>query len=148
VIAHALLSVVQADTIVIRDAKTGAITAEVNIDAANSKFVHAGRALIIERKAPVMELRARKLQIPRVEFREASLEEVARGLRQPNPYSEEPPDSRPVINIVIIDQAKRKLSIDLRMEDVSMFGFFSTLAKKYGLTIAYDDHAIIVTDPK
>ena len=70
-IANAFLSFANADTIVIRDSKNGRIVAEVDIDASDSKFTHAGRTLTIERKAPLMELRARKRQLPKVAFRDA-----------------------------------------------------------------------------
>src|SRR2546421_700219 len=135
VIAAAFSNFVRADTIVIRDSENGRIVAEVDIDAQDSEFSHAGRTLTIERKAPTMELRARKLKIPRLQFREASLEEVARWLRQPSPAVEE--SSGPVINVVIVDHAKRKLLIDLDLKEVSLFDVWASLAKKYGLTIAY-----------
>ena len=132
----------------IRDAQNGTTVAEVNIDAADSKFIHAGRTLTIERKAPLMELRARKRQMPRVRFKDASLDEIARHLMWPGPFSEEPKETRPVINFVVNDQAKRKLLISIHLTDVSLYDLLASLAKKYGLTIAYDDHTITVTDPK
>jgi hypothetical protein len=138
VIASAVASLAQADTTV----------AEVNMDAADSRFIHADGPFAMERKAPVMELRARNLRLPRVNFRDASLEEVARHLRQPGPYSDEPVGAQSVINCVILDQAKRNLRIDLQLEDVSLHDFLASLARKYGLLVAYDDHAITVTDPK
>ena len=95
-----------------------------------------------------MELRARELKIPKLRFQQATLEEVARWLRHPSPMVEEPSKARPVINIVIVDHAKRKLLIDVLLDEVSLFDVWTFLAKKYGLTIAYDDHAITVTDPK
>jgi hypothetical protein len=149
VLATAISNLVQADTIVIRDSENGRIIAEVDIDAHDSKFSHAGRTLTIERKASTMELRARKLQIPKISFREASLDEVAWWLRQPSPAVDEPSGPRPaVINIVINDQAKRKLLIDLHLEEVSLFDVWASLARKYGLTITYDDRTVTVTDPK
>jgi len=149
VFANAVLSFAYADTIVIRDAKKGTKIAEVDIDAADAKFIHAGRTLRIERKAPVMELRARKLILPRVGFRDASLDDIATHLRLPNSMREEEPGgTRPVINFVVIDQAKRKLLIDIQLEEVSLHDLLASLAKKYGLIVTYDDYAIIVTDPK
>lgn len=137
------------DTIVIRDAETGKPVAELNIDAKDPKFIHAGRALTIERKAPLMELRARRWLLPNVAFKEATLDEVGNHLRRPNLYVCDPPESPPaVINFVVIDQAKRNLRIDIQLKQVSLYDFLSSLAKKYGLTITYDDHAITLTDPK
>ncbi|MCX6855985.1 MAG: hypothetical protein NTV80_13885 [Verrucomicrobia bacterium] len=148
-IAVVLVSIARADTIVIRDAETGKIVAELDIDAKHPKFVHADKALTIERKAPLMELRARKLLLSKVTFKEASLDEIGNHLRRPTPYvcdPEEPPPA--VINFVVIDLAKRNLRIDIHMERVSLYDLLSSLAKKYELTITYDDHAITVTDLK
>ena len=146
-IATVAVSLSQADTIVIRDAETGKLVAELNIDAKDSKFIHAGRALTIERKAPLMELRARKWLLPSVDFNEATLEEVGSHLRRPSPYvcDEEPLPA--VINFVTVDHAKRNLRIDIQLKQISLFDLLASLSKKYGLTITYDDHAITVTDP-
>ena len=148
-IAVVLVSLARADTIVIRDAETGKTVAELNIDAKDPKFIHAGRPLTIERKAPLMELRARKWLLPKVAFKEASLNEVGNHLRRPSPYVCDPEEPRPaVINFVVIDRAKRNLRIDIHLEQVSLYDLLASLAKKYGLTVTYDDHAITVTDPK
>ena len=149
VIARTILSLTQADTVVIRDAETGKTVAELNIDAKGPKFIHAGRTLTIERKAPLMELRARKNLLPRGQFRDASLDEVGDWLGRPSPYSDEPAgSSHPIINFVIIDQAKRNLRVSIYREQLSLHDLLASLARKYGLIIAYDDHAITVTDPK
>ena len=93
-----------------------------------------------------MELRARKAWLPKVAFKNATLDEVASWLRRPGLENDEP--TAPVINFVINDQAKRDLLITLHLEQVSLYDLLTSLGKKYGLTIAYDDHAITVTDPK
>ena len=148
-IAFVLVSLARADTIVIRDAETGKTVAELDIDSKHPKFIHADKALTIERKAPLMELRARKLLLPKVAFKEASLDEIVNHLRRPSPYvcdPEEPPPA--VINFIVIDRAKRNLRIDIHLEQVSLYDLLASLAKKYELTITYDDHAITLTDPK
>ena len=148
VVATAISPFTQADTIVIRDAASGKIVAEVDIDSKAPKLRHQGRTLTIERKAPEMELRARKCVVPRVEFRDATRYEVAGWLRQPSHQGEAPPGKGPVINFVTIDQAKRGPYLSLNLAEVSLYDILASLAKKYGLTIAYDDHAITVTDPE
>jgi hypothetical protein len=148
-IAGVLVSMSRADTIVIRDAETGKAVAELNIDAKDTKFIHAGRALTVERKAPLMQLRARKWLLPKVAFKEATLDEIGTHLRRPSPYVCDPPEPLPaVINFVVIDRAKRNLRIDIQLEQVSLYDLLASLAKKYGVTITYDDHAITLTDPK
>jgi len=139
----------RADTIVIRDADTGKVVAELDIDAKDPKFIHAGRPLTVERRAPLMELRARKWQLPKVAFNEATLDELGDHLRRPSPYVCDHPEPLPtVINFVVVDQAKRNLRIDIHLEQVSLFDLLASLAMKYGVTVTYDDHAITLTDPK
>ncbi len=149
VILGVLVSMGRADTIVIRDADTGKVVAELDIDAKDPKFIHAGRPLTVERRAPLMELRARKWQLPKVAFNEATLDELGDHLRRPSPYVCDHPEPLPtVINFVVVDQAKRNLRIDIHLEQVSLFDLLASLAMKYGVTVTYDDHAITLTDPK
>lgn len=149
VISGVLVSLGRADTIVIRDVDTGKVVAELDIDAKDPKFIHAGRPLTVERRAPLMELRARKWLLPKVAFNEATLVELGDHLRQPSPYVCDPPEPLPtVINFVVVDQAKRNLRIDIHLGQVSLFDLLASLAKKYGDTVTYDDHAITLTDSK
>jgi hypothetical protein len=148
-ITQALFGIARADTIVIRDAKEGNIVAEVDIDAKGARFIHAGRTLTIKRKAPLMERRARSLLCPRISFREASLEEIASHLRQPNPVGKDNEDLRiPTINIVVNDQAQRNLRMSIDLEKVSLFDALASLAQKYEFKVTYDDHTITLIDPK
>ncbi len=105
--------------------------------------------VIVEKKPSAMETQAKKRLLPGVEFREATLSELAFHLRGTNPSACEVTKTPiPNFNFVVIDRAKRNLRIDISKVHVSLFDLLETVARKYGLNVTYDEYAIVLTDPK
>lgn len=128
----------------LRDTKTGKVVATFN--PATTKIIEIeGRKYAVKPLMTVAEMKARKTIVPKVEFKDATLEEAIRFLDRRHGEEE---DIKKPFNLVLVAQNFGEKRLSLSMRDATYYSLLRTIAEMTGCEVTYDDERVALVEAR